>query len=58
MPRFTRRLAAIGAQTLLLLFLAATIGIPGDPGPAAKTVSPDTLDAGSYCGRCEPFLEP
>ena len=51
------RLSVVAAQALILLALAATIGIPGDSGPAAKTALPDILDAGSYCSRCEPFLE-
>ena len=59
MLRFTRRVAVVGAQTFILLFLAATIGIPGDRSPAAKTVSFSLLDsAAGYCNRCEPFLKP
>ena len=52
------RLSVVAAQALILLALAATIGIPGDRGRAAKTVSFSLLDsAAGYCNRCEPFLK-
>ena len=58
MLRFMSRLSVVAAQALILLALAATIGIPGDRGRAAKTVSFSLLDsAAGYCNRCEPFLK-